>query len=157
MLKDDLINSLEKHIFNLLIDISNKYKIDLQELKLMWSKNTSNTTNLSNSSTKQFESKSYDINKIHEYDVKTLKGILKSLNLKVSGKKNDLISRILNENNQKKILPNKPKNVQNPINQKINSQKQQIHFTKINNHYVHEETKLVIDPNDKIIIGKLST
>jgi hypothetical protein len=96
-----------------------------------------------------------------------LKGILKSLGLKVSGKKKDLLNRILNKDNEpqskrsssspslKKRSPPKKKQTRLlPINNKIESQKKQIHFIKIDNFHVHEVSNLVIDPETKIIIGK---
>ncbi len=181
MLKTDLFNSIEQHIDSLLTTISTKYNIDKHELKNLWC-NLDESTNVENqpqrteevtqsvpvtetTSTTTTTEKAYDINNIHDYDVKTLKGILKSLGLKVSGKKADLISRIMNSENEPKKSPSRKspskksskKKKQTrllPINGKIELQKRQIHFKKIDNFHVHEDSNLIIDSETKIIIGK---
>jgi hypothetical protein len=181
MLKTDLFNSIEKHIDSLLTTISTKYNIDKNELKNLWC-NLDESTNVEVGSQRTEEvtqsvpvtetttttttEKAYDITKIHEYDVKTLKGILKSLGLKVSGKKADLLSRIMNSDKEPKKSPSRKSPAKTssskkkkqtrllPVNGKVELQKRQIHFKKIDDFHVHEDSNLIIDSETKMIIGK---
>lgn len=109
-------------------------------------------------------------NELSKLTLVQLKEICKQQKLKVSGKKLELIKRLLETNN---LLPENEIIIQNTPLQKLKPQKRKSKSAKMKMvykflqeeynhlivrnqyaHYIHNETKLVFNPDTKYAIGK---
>ena len=158
----DIDKNINLSIENFIDVISNKYSINKSELLDIWSEKSQ--IKKQDKSQINIETKLTPFNDIDLYGftLPILKGLCKERNIKVSGKKEELISRLLSKNIidednieivkvekiEKKIkkkspikIPNIIKNIEKPI---INVRRNQF------GNYEHMETHLVFNKDNKV-------
>ena len=153
----DIDKNIVLSIENFIDVISNKYSINKSELMDIWSNNYQ--INKEDNSKKEIKLTQFNDIDLYSFTLPILKGLCKERNIKVSGKKEELISRLLSNNiiNDDKIvkvekvekikkkspvkIPNIIKNIEKPI---INVRRNQF------GNYEHMETHLVFNKDNKV-------
>jgi len=181
-------NIISETIIKFVSKISDKYKLDEDELFALWEattpvKQTEKKTKLSSSiidydridvpktrkkSNDDVNLDELDINNISNYTIPQLKIFCKAKSLIVSGKKQDLIDRLLKDSGveetpqkeskkspakKKSPVVKKKEKVEPPVITKVNNFDLVIKKNKFNN-YEHCDTGLLFDNKTKVVIGK---
>jgi len=168
---NSLISSITKCVQNNVdsyIDlISEKYSLDKQELRLMWSNPSLGARKARESEDIQDAEKTHDEDNLTEFKlmcmtIPELKAWCKKRSLKCSGTKPILVNRLLGrdetikiEKVDKKEKKIKPKVLSSPALEKLKESKSShtIKLSKFGNN-VHSPSKLVFDTKTKKVVGK---
>lgn len=170
----EIQTEIKKVIVKYVTFLSQKYKLDFDEMMQLW-----DSTSLERNEVKQSkkEEKIVDteltVEKISKSTVPELKAFCRLKNLKLSGKKEEIVSRLLNflngrkESSSSTSLPPPPKtvsnmnvkeqkrNMVNEVSKKTserNTEKIAIKKNKFGN-FEHLSTKLVFNPKNETVIG----
>ena len=165
-LKENAFSSLNSVIFNFINMISQKYNINSNELKLMWEGGNVVTQVASASAPVQVASTSPAAKELENLTKTQLIEMCKTKNLKVSGTKTDLITRILESESIVVQKPSAPVTTSSsttapvstpPVIKKLIEKIPKLEIKKNSNgHYVHEETSFVFDTKTQKVYGKLT-
>ena len=139
-LKDTIMSVLNSTMNNYISIISTKYNIKENDLHEIW--NGNNTLNIQTSSSQNQELEKLSKNELIE--------ICKNKKIKISGSKNDLISRIISLETQNK-QPETQKTIIKKLVEKI--PKLEIKKNEFGN-YEHKETSFVFDSKTQKVYGK---
>lgn len=145
---ENVQNAINNAILNYIDKISNKYKINKEDLLKLW--------NSTDTSEKKDDEKTYDdskqkiVNGLTKLTKPELIELCKSKGLKAKGTKSELIEILSEEENKKTILKSQ-ENINTKLVAKIPSIA--IKRNKFNN-YEHEETSFVFDNKEKKVYGK---
>jgi len=139
--KDTIISGINSTMNNYISIISKKYNIKENELYEIW--NGNNSTNIKTSSSSQNQ----ELEKLTKNE---LIEICKNKKLKISGSKNDLISRIISLETQ-----NKQPETQQTIIKKLAEKIPKLEIKKNEfGNYEHKETSFVFDSKTQKVYGK---
>ena len=139
--KDTIISGINSTMNNYISIISKKYNIKENELYEIW--NGNNSTHIQTSSSSQNQ----ELEKLSKNE---LIEICKNKKLKISGSKNDLISRIISLETQ-----NKQPETQQTIIQKLAEKIPKLEIKKNEfGNYEHKETSFVFDSKTQKVYGK---
>ena len=139
--KDTIISGINSTMNNYISIISKKYNIKENELYEIW--NGNNSTHIQTSSSSQNQ----ELEKLSKNE---LIEICKNKKLKISGSKNDLISRIISLETQ-----NKQPETQQTIIKKLAEKIQKLEIKKNEfGNYEHKETSFVFDSKTQKVYGK---
>ena len=173
-----LFQQIEKYISEYTTQISSKYDIPKEELLDIWSQNVDKKSLPINIELHKPSELDLSLETISRYTKKELEGVCKRLGLKVTGKKEDLLARVIQHTNQPKNNNSETKDekvVENKVENKVETKKKSSPPKKKNikeaavmkkigesdiipqytikrnkwNNYEHEETKLVFDRESK--------
>lgn len=139
--KDTIISGINSTMNNYISIISKKYNIKENELYEIW--NGNNSTHIQTSSSSQNQ----ELEKLSKNE---LIEICKNKKLKISGSKNDLISRIISLETQ-----NKQPETQQTIIKKLAEKIPKLEIKKNEfGNYEHKETSFVFDSKTQKVYGK---
>lgn len=150
-LEKKISDLLESAINNYCKEIATQYNLNFQELLNIWhgsSPNQKEIETLFNPTPEQLVT----------YNKAQLVALCKDRNLKVSGKKSDLINRLAgNGNEEKKSVSKKkktPNSEQSDVIKKLNEKREPIQIIRNDfGKYEHLDTKLVFDRESQLVIG----
>ena len=157
-------DAIDKVIETFISKVSDKYKIDSGELKLMWNGNEQKQTktihsNKNNEDTKKVSE--IDPNTLLNHNKAELIALCKTHGHKCSGTKSILINRLLGkeqstaDSSQKKSIVSLKKVENTPVAKKLIANIPNILIRRNQfNNYEHPETGLIFDNSTKIVIGK---
>ncbi len=140
--KDTIISGINSTMNNYISIISKKYNIKENELYEIWNGNNNSTHIQTSSSSQNQELEKLSKNELIE--------ICKNKKLKISGSKNDLISRIISLETQ-----NKQPETQQTIIKKLAEKIPKLEIKKNEfGNYEHKETSFVFDSKTQKVYGK---
>lgn len=172
-----IINNISVSISELLENISEKYSLPLEELNEMWMNESEKPKKVTKKvSPKKINSeeekvpdpsqdKDLDPQKIINYSVSELKELCKRYNLKVSGKKDELIARLTSGDKKKEeekketiidVMKKPTKKDETKDEKVLKKISPKVIVPRRNEfgNYMHAETKLVFDKITKLVIGR---
>jgi len=139
-LSQNILNNVDNIIRSYISNISKKYKINESELINLWYGGEMQTTTITSTSSNE---ESNELNKLTKSEIIEM---CKTKNIKVSGTKNDLISRLLEHNK---------KTPQISITKKLIEKIPKIEIKKnVHGNYEHPETTFVINTKTQKVYGK---
>ena len=152
-LSSKIQSTIEETINLYIIEVSNKFNLDKNELLKLW--DNKGEFNVNNTVTPLKEvKKDNDLLKLAKSE---LIEMCKAKALKVSGSKQDLVDRIINAESNKLIAvaDKKGQKTSPPIIKKLVEKVQNIHIKRNKfNNFEHEETSLVFNNKTQKVYGK---